>query len=48
MSRITSKGTFTEIEAAQVIYKAIEGINHCHASGVVHRDLKPENIMVNE
>ena len=42
------KGVYTELEAAQIIYKTIEGINHCHACGVVHRDLKPENIMVTD
>ena len=46
MARLAKDGTFTELEAAQIIYKTIEGVNHCHASGVVHRDLKPENIMV--
>lgn len=48
MSRIATAGTYSELEAAQIIYKTIEGINHCHASGVVHRDLKPENIMVTD
>jgi serine/threonine protein kinase len=47
-ARLEKGLTFTELEAAQIIYKTIEGVNHCHASGVVHRDLKPENLMVTD
>ena len=50
MARVanTETGLYTEHDAAHVIYKTIEGVNHCHATGVVHRDLKPENIMVTD
>lgn len=48
MARTASAGGYSELEAAQIMYKTIEGVNHCHASGVVHRDLKPENIMVTD
>ena len=46
--RLEIKGTFTERETAQLIYKIIEGLNHVHASDVVHRDIKPENIIVDD
>ena len=50
MARVanTETGLYREHDAAHVIYKTIEGVNHCHATGVVHRDLKPENIMVTD
>ena len=47
-NRIYSEELYTELEAANIIYKVIEGLNHCHASGVIHRDLKPENIMITD
>ena len=42
------RGVFTEADAAQLIYKVIQAMNHVHSCGVVHRDLKPDNIMINE
>ena len=39
---------FTEAEAAKIVYKIIEALNHIHSLGIVHRDLKPENIMIDD
>lgn len=38
--------TFSEQEAALVVYQICSGIEYLHKYGVVHRDLKPENIMM--
>lgn len=38
--------SFSEQEAALVIYQICSGIEYLHKYGVVHRDLKPENIMI--
>jgi calcium-dependent protein kinase len=43
--RIVKKKRFTEKEAAEVIYKIVSAVSHCHSLGIVHRDLKPENIL---
>ena len=36
---------YTEHEAAKVIFKCLEALQHCHSLGITHRDIKPENIM---
>ena len=36
---------YTEKDAAEVIYKCLEALHHCHSLGITHRDIKPENIM---
>ena len=43
--RITSKGQFSEREAAHVIKQVAQALKYLHAEGVVHRDLKPENLI---
>lgn len=43
--RLAIKKRFKEKEAANVIYKLISAVSHCHSLGIVHRDLKPENIL---
>jgi len=48
MSRLEEKGHYTELEAARMIFKIIEGLNHIHNVHVVHRDLKPENIIIDD
>ena len=39
---------FSESKAADVIYKLMKALLHCHANNIVHRDIKPENIMYGE
>jgi len=35
-----------ESEALRLFRQLIDGVDHCHTSGVVHRDLKAENILL--
>ena len=42
------EGVFNESEAAQIMKKLFQAINHCHANNISHRDIKPENIMIGE
>jgi len=43
--RLLQQKTFSEKEAAHVIRKVAEGLQHCHEHAIVHRDLKPDNLM---
>ena len=36
---------YTEADAAKIISKCLEALQHCHSLGITHRDIKPENIM---
>jgi len=43
--RILKQKTFSEKEAAHVVRKVSEGLEHCHENNIIHRDLKPDNLM---
>ncbi|KAJ9540533.1 hypothetical protein OSB04_027039 [Centaurea solstitialis] len=43
--RITTKGQFSEREAAALLKTIASVIEACHSLGVIHRDLKPENFL---
>ena len=43
---ITSKGYYSELDAAKIMKQILQAVNYLHDNGVVHRDLKPENIML--
>jgi len=43
--RILKQKTFSEKEAAHVVRKVAEGLDHVHERKIVHRDLKPDNLM---
>ena len=44
-SRLEKQGSFTEKEAAVVIYQCLLAVKYIHSKQVAHRDLKPENIV---
>jgi calcium-dependent protein kinase len=48
IDRVSRLSKFSEKEAADVIFKMMKALIHCHSNNVVHRDIKPENIMFSE
>ena len=43
---ITTKGSFSEKDAAKITKQILNAVNYLHNQNIVHRDLKPENIML--
>lgn len=43
--QISSRGKFTEGDAAKVVRNILHGVKYLHDHHVVHRDLKPENLI---
>lgn len=44
--QIVEKGSFTEDDAAAVLYQVLSATAYLHENGIAHRDLKPENILL--
>ena len=40
------RGTFSPLEACDIIYQLADALMHAHEHGVVHRDIKPQNVMM--
>lgn len=43
---LKKRGTFTSIEACDIIYQLSDALSHAHEHGVIHRDVKPQNVMI--
>ena len=43
---LTTRGTFSPLEACDIIYQLADALMHAHEHGVVHRDIKPQNVMM--
>ena len=43
---IAERGTFPELEAAQIVRTIASALKAAHAKGIIHRDLKPDNIFL--
>ncbi|KAF8561621.1 hypothetical protein P879_07085 [Paragonimus westermani] len=44
-NRIKLRTSFTESEAAKIVYQIASAIAYLHTRSIVHRDLKPENLL---
>ena len=45
--RILAEKILRESFIAEILYKLISAVNHCHSVGICHRDIKPANILCN-
>ncbi len=43
---IRDRGALAAGDAAEIVAKALDGVEHAHAMGILHRDIKPANIIV--
>ena len=43
---LKKRGTFTPVEACDIIYQLSDALHHAHEHGVIHRDVKPQNVMI--
>lgn len=48
LGRVMRHRTFSLREAASLVQKVAEAVEHAHQRGVLHRDLKPGNILLDE
>lgn len=44
-NRLRSKGTYTELEAANIVFDLLLAIKYCHENEIIHRDIKLENVL---
>lgn len=43
---LKKRGTFTPVEACDILYQLSDALAHAHEHGVIHRDVKPQNVMI--
>lgn len=43
---LITRGTFSPLEACDIVYQLADALMHAHEHGVVHRDIKPQNVMM--
>eukprot|EP00049_Salpingoeca_infusionum_P005596 m.94157 g.94157 ORF g.94157 m.94157 type:complete len:341 (+) comp13016_c0_seq2:641-1663(+) len=43
--QILDRGSYTERDAAAVLFQVLDAISYLHRHNIVHRDLKPENLL---
>ncbi len=43
---LKSRGSFTPVEACDIIYQLSDALSHAHEHGIIHRDVKPQNVMI--
>ena len=43
---LLTRGTFSPLEACDIIYQLADALMHAHEHGVIHRDIKPQNVMM--
>ena len=43
---LITRGTFSPLEACDIIYQLADALMHAHEHGVIHRDIKPQNVMM--
>jgi len=46
--KIVDKGSYSEMEAMDIVRQLAEGVDYLHNQGIAHRDLKPENLLCSE
>jgi len=46
--KIVSLGGFNEEQARIYFKQLLNGLEHCHAKGIIHRDMKPENLLLGD
>jgi len=44
--KIVDKGSYSEKDAATVVWKVLDAIQYLHQKNIAHRDLKPENLLL--
>ena len=45
---LSESGRFSEPVARYYMKQLLEGLDHCHYSGITHRDLKADNLLLDE